>query len=226
MVYGYKLPLYFFPSSDTVVVLVFFVFKTSLFLFAYFECFVWPACVCRVLPELWGDVHGHGQYPLHQEQFSVSESCVQSNSWSGQVSTQWSLTQPSTYPNRFPWSPDFDILNFLKCFLLLDYKKKPSFIMNIEVLYVCEKWAKTIERNCISNIDAVNLLILDCKELGCQLWPGSLSPLPLLIVVIGSYVPPFLDLDWLVTKETLTRSKGLTNFNWKKAKHWGNLKCC
>lgn len=41
--------------------------------------------VFRVLPQLWGDVHGNGQHPCHQEQLPGSEDCLQSDSGSRKV---------------------------------------------------------------------------------------------------------------------------------------------
>lgn len=48
------------------------------------------SCFClfvfRVLPQLWGDVHGNGQHPRHPEQLPGPEDCLQSDPRSRKVS--------------------------------------------------------------------------------------------------------------------------------------------
>lgn len=43
-----------------------------------------PSC-SRVLSQLWGGVYGHGQHPLHPQEFPVAAFPLHSDAWSSQV---------------------------------------------------------------------------------------------------------------------------------------------
>lgn len=48
--------------------------------------------LCRVLSKLWGDVHGYGQHPLHQEELPVPKGSLCTSARSCQVSVLPSLS--------------------------------------------------------------------------------------------------------------------------------------